>query len=422
MFLRRSIGFGALVAYGIGDILGAGIYALVGKVAGLVGSACWLSFLISFVVASLTGLSYAELASRHPHAAGEVVFSLAAFRRPLVSYLIGFLVFLSGVVSMATVSHGFSGYVRNLFPGIPSFLIILLLLSALGVINFLGMKTSSRFNIGCTLVEVSGILIVIAAGLKYFGTVPYFSITPPEGVNPARAVFQGGLLAFYAFIGFEDMVKAAEETYEPRRIVPKAIVTALMVTAGLYVLTALACVSAVPISELASSSAPLMLVVEKGFPVLPRGWFALIALFAVSNTALVNFIMSSRMLYGMAQEGLVPSGFGRVHVGRRTPHLAIGMVFVTALLLAFTGSLVVLAQSTSLLLLSVFLVMNLALITLKFRSTEPRPSFEVPIWVPFAGAGCSLGFMVTMEPQAFRTVFALILVGVALYIFQKLRR
>ena len=268
--LKRSIGTVALIAYGIGDILGAGIYALVGKVAGIMGPASWLSFIAAFIVASLTGLAYAELGSRMPRSGGAAVFTLEAFRKPALSYLIGFLVLLSGVVSMATVSHGFSGYLQALFPKIPTLVIIFSFFIVLAIINFLGIKESSLANIFCTIVEVIGLVIVIAAGLKFFGNANYFSINPPTGISPASALLQGGILAFYAFVGFEDLVNVAEETKSPEKNMPRAIVTALMVTAVIYILVVVAAVSAVPISELSSSRAPLVLVVEKGFPGLPR--------------------------------------------------------------------------------------------------------------------------------------------------------
>ncbi|MBI4358334.1 MAG: amino acid permease [Candidatus Omnitrophica bacterium] len=415
--LKRSLGAIALIAYGVGDILGAGIYALVGKVIGIMGPASWLSFVAAFIVASLTGLAYAELGSRMPRAGGAAVFALEAFKKPAFSYLIGLLVLLSGVVSMATVSHGFSGYLQVLFPRIPVFAIIFFFFLVLGVINFLGMKESSLTNIICTLVEVVGLVIVIAAGFKFFGKEDYFSIHPPQGVYPASALLQGGILAFYAFVGFEDLVNVAEEVKSPEKNMPRAIVIALVVTAAIYILTAVAAVSAVPISELSSSGAPLVLVVEKGFPGLPPGLFTLIALFAVTNTALINFIMSSRILYGMAREGLVPSSLGEVHEKRGTPLKAICAVFVLAVALAFTGSLVVLAQSTSFLLLSVFLVMNISLIVIKLRTRE-KPSFQVPFWIPVFGGLTCLILMFYVKKEALLTVLGLLILGLLFYRLQ----
>ncbi len=419
--LKRALGLGALVLYGVGDILGAGIYALVGKTAGIVGSACWISFIIALIVAFLTGLSYAELGSRMPRAAGAAAFCLEAFRKRSFSYLIGFLMMFSGMVSMATVSHAFGGYFRALFPAVPMAVIILLFFLMLGFINFRGIQESSMTNILCTCVEVSGILIVIVAGLRFFGNANYLEITPLPSVSAAGALFQGGILAFYAFIGFEDMVNVSEEAHEPERNIPKAIVASLCITSVIYILTALAAVSAVPAGELAASPAPLLLVVQKSFSWFPPEVFTLITFFAVSNTALLNFIMSSRILYGMSREGLVPSIFSKVHADRQTPHWAILFVFCAALVLALTGKLVVLAQSGSLLLLSIFVATNLSLLKIKSRKA-PLPPFHVPAVIPLLGAVSCLILIAFVPQQAFLTVGGLILTGVTLFLLQKISR
>jgi APA family basic amino acid/polyamine antiporter len=415
--LKRSLGLGALVLYGVGDILGAGIYALVGKTAGIVGSACWLSFAIALVVAFLTGLSYAELGSRMPRAAGAAAFCQAAFRKPFLSYLIGFLMMFSGMVSMATVSHAFGGYFRALFPAVPFYAIILVFFSMLGFINFRGIRESSMTNILCTCIEMSGILIVIVAGLRFFGNVDYLEITPLPTVSSAGALFQGGILAFYAFIGFEDIVNVSEEAHEPERNIPKAIIAALCITSVVYILTAIAAVSAVPAGELSSSAAPLLLVVQKSFPWFPREIFTLITFFAVTNTGLLNCIMSSRILYGMSREGLVPAVFGKIHPQTQTPHWAILFVFFAALALALTGQIVVLAQSGSLLLLSIFVATNVSLLKLKSQKL-PEPPFRVPAVIPLLGAISCLTLIAFVPQTAFKTVGGLILTGGILFLLQ----
>ena len=420
--LKRSLGPFALIAYGIGDILGAGIYALIGKVAGLVGNVSWLAFVFSFVVASLTGLSYAELGSRFPRSAGASIYSMKAFRNPLLSYSIGFLVLTSGAVSMATVSHAFTGYLIAIWPGVPPWTVMFIFFLILTVINFWGIDESSLTNIFCTAVEVTGILIVIAAGLKSLGRVDYLEMTVPAEKSSFGAFFQAGILAFYAFIGFEDIANVAEETQEPEKLMPRAIIISVTFVAVLYVLTALAAVSVVPARELGGSSAPLMLVVERGFPWIPRSLFTLIALFAVTNTALVNFIMGSRLLYGMAREGLMPSSLSRVHPRRQTPHLAIGVVALMAMALASTGTLVILAQCNSLILLTVFFFMNLSLMIVKLRPKEPTPVFQVPLWIPLLGGFSCIFLVFFVDRRAFATVFLFLLIGLAVYAFVRLRR
>lgn len=420
--LKRSLGLWGLIAYGVGDILGAGIYALVGKVAGLVGPGAWISFVISLVVASLTAFSLSELASRFPRSAGEAVYAMQAFKRPSVSYLMGFLVLLSGISSMATVSHAFAGYLHVVFPGMPTFLIIFLFFGILACINFWGMSHSSLTNIVCTVIEVVGIGLVIIAGMKFFGRVDYLALTPPQGMTSTNAILQGSIFAFYAFIGFEDIINVAEETHHPEKTIPRAILTSLVVIAVIYILTAVAAVSAVSIPELAASNAPLILVVQKGFQGFPTGVFSLIALFAVTNTALVNFIMSSRILYGMANEKLAPAIFSQVHPKRQTPHRAILAIFFLAMVLAFSGTLVILAQSTSLLLLTVFFIMNLSLIVIKSRDKTARPAFQVPMIVPILGMVCCLGLMLYVKKEAFVIVAFLALLGTLLYGTPKLKK
>lgn len=414
--LKRSLGFLSLVAFGVGDILGAGVYALIGKGVGLVGPIYWICFLAALIVAALTGLSYAELGSRFPRSAGESFYTLKAFGKPFLSYCVGFLVLMSGVISMAVVSHGFAGYVRAIWPAFPTSFIIVLFFLLLGAINFWGIDESSFTNVICTLVEVSGILIVIGVGLQFAGKVNYLEMTPAPGTGATTAFFQAIILAFYAFIGFEDMVKAAEESHQPERSIPQAIIVSLGIVTVLYVLTALAAVSVVPASELAHSIAPLMLVVERGFPAFPRGIFTLIALFAVTNTALVNFVMSSRLIYGMAKEGLAPSVLSRVHATRSTPHVAITIVFLIALLLALTGTLTSLAQSTSLILLIVFFLVNISLVVLKIKSRAKQSVFKVSILVPIGGALSSLALIFYIDPKAYVNVFILVALSIAFYV------
>jgi amino acid transporter len=414
--LKRTLGLFSLAAYGVGDILGAGIYGLVGKIAGIAGNACWLSFLFALFVASLTGLSYAELAGRFPRAGGETSYSFEAFRVPVLSHALGFLVLMSGVVSMAAVSHAFGGYVRAVLPAVPLKAVILIFFSALAVISFWGMRESSAANVVCTIVELTGLAIVIAAGAAYFGKVDYLQFAPGTELSGRwAAVFQGGVLAFYAFIGFEDMVKASEESRNPSRDLPRAILISLAIAGFFYMMTALAAVSVVPAGELASAEAPLMRVVERGLPQVPRGAFTLIALFAVTNTALVNFVMGARLLYGMAEEGLVPRVLGRIHPLRRTPHVAIAAVFFLALGLALTGTLSRLAQSTAALLLIVFFVVNLSLLRVKRKPESPYAGFSVPALVPVLGAATTVFLACYVSGRALLTVGVLAAAAVVIF-------
>jgi len=413
--LKRALGLAHLTFYGLGGILGAGVYALIGKVAGASGTACWLAFLVSFVVASFTGLTYCELGSRFPKSAGESVYSLAAFRKQSFSYLIGFFVCLSGVVSTGALSHAFAGYAGILAGGVPTWVWMVGFMVILAMITFWGIEESSWFNIICTVIETLGVFIVIAAGVKFIGQVNYLEFPKgPDQVLPITAVLHGAIFAFYAFVGFEDIVNVAEETKEPSSTIPWAILISLGIAAVLYILTALVAVSAVPVDELSDSQAPLLLVVQKGWPWVPASLFTLIALFAIANSTLINFIMSSRLLYGMSREGLLPGLFAKIHPKFRTPHWAILFILIVSLVLAMSGGLSQLAQATSFLLMVVFSVMNIALIVIKHRQKEAAP-FQIPYWVPYAGVLSCLVLMRFVTWDAILPIIILTLVRLGLF-------
>jgi len=421
--LKRTLGLFSLAAYGIGDILGAGVYALIGTIAGIAGNACWMPFLLSLFIAALTGLSYAELGSRYPRAGGEAHYTFRAFHNSFLSYALGFLVLMSGVSSMAVVSQAFAGYVQAIFPFIPVTAIVFLFLVALAIIVWQGMNESSMTNVVCTAVEVTGLLIVIFAGMQHIGKVNYLEFPPALDGQTLKisAIFQGAVLAFYAFIGFEDMVKAGEETCEPGKVIPRAIMISLAVVGLLYVMTTIAIVSVVPYGELSGSKAPLMLVVERGAPWLPKGLFGMIVLFAMTNTALVNFVMSSRLLYGMAGDRLVPRILRVVHPKHQTPHIAVSVVFLIALVLAVTGTLKHLAQSTAVLLLIVFVFVNLSLLVIKLKEGKPREkNFSVPFWVPVLGVLSTLFLVSNASPAGFLTAGILLLISFLLFLLSQI--
>lgn len=394
--LRRSLGFWALVFYGVGDILGAGIYALVGKVAGVAGSASWAAFGVALLVAGLTALTYAELGGRFPRSAGESFFAEQAFGRPGLALLVGWVVLCSGILSLATVSVAFGGYMSGLIPGLPPPVTVVGILLLLAAINFRGMRESSTANIVATMVELTGLLIVIVAGAFFLGRTPDAGIA--ETIEAGRDVgwtniAQGAALGFFAFIGFEDMVNVAEEVKDPERNMPRAILIALIVTGVVYLLVVLVATSVVPPAILGASDAPLLSVVQRSTDAVPDRLFTLIALFAVANTGLLNFIMGSRLIYGMSRQGLLPAPLGKVHPKRRTPHLAVLTVLAVALALALSGTLTYLAGTTSILLLLVFFTVHVSLITIKRRDHREARTFCAPRLAPIAGALSCLGLM-----------------------------
>ncbi|MCU0533981.1 MAG: APC family permease [Hydrococcus sp. Prado102] len=383
--LKRVFGLPTLVIYGVGDILGAGIYAVIGKIAGLSGTLVWASFLIAMIVAAFTALSYAELGSRFPQSGGVACFVHRAFHTDWLSILVGWLMFCTCLVSMATLSKAFAGYLNAFLPAIPAWSIILALFGALAFVNFRGIKESSALNIFCTSVEVLGLVIVIVVGsLFLFGggsVASDFAASPNQQAIGWTAVVQGAALAFYAFIGFEDIVNVAEEVKNPERNVPRAIIFALAIAGTIYIIISWLAIQVISPSELAASNAPLLDVVRQAQPNFPQVIFSIIALFAVMNTALLNFVTASRLLFGMSREGLLPAWLGKLHSRRATPYRTLIVILPIAIFLALSGTLQFLAGTTATLILAMFCLVNLSLLVIKRR--EPLINgFQVPIWIP----------------------------------------
>ncbi len=407
--LLRTMGLFSLVVYGVGDMVGSGIYGTVGKAAGQMGNAVWLAFVVSMVAAMLTGLSYACISSRYPRAAGAAYVTHRAWHMSFLSYVIGLTVAASGLTSMATSTNVFSatfadvlGVTKSLgminlsfagttlvnMPGTVAVIIVGFLLF-LTLVNFWGMRESMWTNLLCTAVEVGGLLFVIAVGMRYWGSIDYFE-TPPASDGGATTLgptmlFSGAVLTFFAFVGFEDMLNVSEEVKQPQRTMPWGIILAVAIATLLYVAVAVTSVSVVHYSVLAKAPAPLAAITEKAAEWLPPWVFKVVTMFAVANTVLINYIMGSRLLYGMARQGLVPPALGRVHATRRTPHLAILTLLCAVLVLAFASGVTQLGTATGLLLLFCFAIVNGALIVLKLRRGEPRGSFEVPVIIPALG-------------------------------------
>ena len=423
--LRRSLGFWALVVYGVGDILGAGIYAMVGKVAGVAGAASWAAFAVALLVASLTALTYAELGGRFPRSAGESFFAEQAFARPGLSLVVGWVVLCSGVLSLATVSVAFGGYMSGLVSGVPSWVTVVGILLVLALINFRGMRESSATNVVATMVELSGLLIVIVSGALFLQSESDVSVA--RTIEAGRdtdwtAIARGAALGFFAFIGFEDMVNVAEEVKDPGRNMPRAILTALCVTGVVYLLVVIVATSVIAPAVLAASDAPLLAVVRASTEAVPDRLFTLIALFAVANTGLLNFIMGSRLIYGMSRQGLLPRALGKVHAKRRTPHVAILTVLVVAMSLALSGTLTYLAGTTSLLLLLVFFTVNASLLTIKRRDVEPVLTFSTPLAVPIAGALTCIALMPFVPFRSLLTAVVVLMLGVLLVVLRGRRQ
>ena len=435
--LRRALGPIALIAYGVGDILGAGIYALIGEVAARAGSLIWASFLVTLFVAALTALSYSELSSRFPRSGGEAFFTERAFSRPSLSLMIGWLVLCSGIVSIATVSRAFARYFLAGFENVPPMaenLVLICFLLILSGIAFWGIRQSSTINIVCTVVEATGLLFVIVVGSVFLlngqAAAPATAAAPGElGELGMLAILQGSALAFFAFIGFEDMVNVAEEVKSPRRNLPLAILSALGIAGVVYILVSIIAAAVVPPAELASARGPLLEVVRRAAPEFPLWLFSIVALFAVANTGLLNLVMGSRLLYGMSNQGLVPPWLGRVHSTTRTPHLSIVTIFAAALVLAVSGTLAFLAGTTNALLLLVFFVVNLSLFVIKRKAPDEAELddddqgalFRIPAPVPLLGACTCLGLVFFVPRGSLWSAGVLIAIGFVLIGFRRWR-
>lgn len=415
--LKRSVGLLALTLYGVGDILGSGIYGLVGKAAGELGSAVWLAFLVSMFAAGLKGLSYASLGSRYPKAGGAAYMTYRAFGSGFLSYVVGFAILASGLTSMATAARVFAGYFAGFGFAIPVWTVALLFSVIIALVVFRGIRESLFANGIFTFIEVGGLLLILAVGASYLGTTNYFdatSATNPSGEIGLPLILSGAVLTFYSFVGFEDMLNVAEEVKDPRRTMPMGLVLAVIISSLIYIAISLVAVSVIPAADLANSNQPLVDVVAKAVPWFPTSLFSVIALFAVANTALLNFVMGSRLLYGMSRAGLAPKLLDRIHSGRKTPHVAILAVWILFVVLIMSGDISSLAKATSVLLLSCFIMVNGSLIALK-RKEKIEGAFEVPVAVPALGALICFAMLMKAQWTEIATAGAILLVIVLLY-------
>lgn len=391
--LKRSLSLVQITFYGLGTILGAGIYVLVGKVAENAGLYAPVSFIIAALLAGVTGLSYAELTARHPKSAGEAVYVQDGLRFRPLSILVGLLIILTGIVSAATIANGFVGYLQ-VFVAAPDWLAITLLVLALGALAAWGIDESVMAASFITLVEVGGLLLILFVAGSSLTTLPARmpELLPPPDAVVWQGILLGAFLAFYAFIGFEDMVNVAEEVKEPTRILPLAILLAIGISTTLYLLVALVAVLALPPAELSQSRAPLALIWERTTGSSPAV-ISLISLFAVVNGALIQIVMAARVFYGMSREGWLHAVFGNVHRRTRTPLVSTAVVTALVLVLALWLPIVTLAKVTSFIILVVFAFINLSLVRIKRRYPHPDGIRVYPMWVPVAGFLTTTGFV-----------------------------
>ena len=383
--LRRRLGLVLLVLYGTGITVGAGIYVLVGAVAGHAGVYTPWSFVVAATVMALTVASYAELSTRYPVSAGEAAYVRAAFRSRRLSTAVGLLTAATGVVSSAAVTLGSAGYIQQ-FIDLPQALIVVIVTALLAAVAAWGILESVVLAGLFTLIEVGGLVIIIVAGvhagLPIASTIAH---APPLNATVLSGIGFGSLLAFFAFIGFEDLANIVEEAKVPHRDIPRAMMLTLGISTILYVLVAAVAVSAGPVERLASSSAPLSLVLREVAGVSPATISA-IAIVATLNTILAQLTMAARVVYGIARQGDLPAILARVHSRTGTPLIATASITGLVAPLALVVPLAPLAEGTSLATLAVFALVNLALLQLRYRGAPSNiPHVTVPIWIPVTG-------------------------------------
>jgi APA family basic amino acid/polyamine antiporter len=425
--LKRVMGPGLLLLFIVGDILGTGIYALTGQVAAQVGGVVWLPFLVAFLVALVTAFSYLELVTKYPQAAGAALYTHKAFGIHFVTFLVAFAVMSSGITSASTAARAFSANAAEVFglgfdEGIGITLIGLGFMSLVALVNHRGVGESVKANVVLTCVELTGLLIVIGVGVWALGGGEGDFGRVTEVDTGDRSLIGGVIaatgLAFFAMVGFEDSVNMAEECKEPRRIFPKVLLLGLVATGVIYVLVSISAIALVPAEKLSEGDTPLLQVVQAGAPGFPIGVFGVITMFAVANSALINMLMASRLVYGMSNQGVLPPQLGRVHRTRRTPTTAI--LFTTALafgLITFVGAVPALGGTTALLLLLVFTVVNVAVLVLR-RDHVDADHFRTPTVLPVVGA-LACAFLATpwagRPSEQYRIAGVLLVVGVLLW-------
>ena len=434
--LKRVMGPGLLLLFVVGDILGTGVYALTGDVAAEVGGAAWIPFLVAFLIATITAFSYLELVTKYPQAAGAALYAHKAFGVQFVTFLIAFVVMCSGITSASTASRFFAA---NFFEalhidwGTTGIVVVaLLFMLLLLMVNLRGVGESVKLNVGLTIIEITGLMLVIAVGLFAFtsgGDVDFSRVVAFDTASDKHwfmAVTAATSLAFFAMVGFEDSVNMAEETKDPVKTFPKVLLSGLGIAGLVYVVVAIVSVALVPIGTLEESETPLVEVVKAGAPGLPiEDILPFISMFAVSNTALINMLMASRLIYGMSRQHVLPPVLGKIHPTRLTPWIAIvfttliafGLIFyVTAF--ANSKAISLLGGTTSLLLLAVFAVVNVAVLVLRRDVQAEGGHFKTPTILPVIGCITSLYLVTPLSGrpgQQYVLAGILIVIGIVLF-------
>ena len=410
--LKKELSLLEITLVGIGNILGAGIYVLMGKAAGLAGNMVWFSFLFAGVAASLSALSYMELSSMYPRAGAEYEFAKRAFGER-VGLFVGLLVVYFVILTSSAVALGFGRYFSNLFGG-GSLIGAVSLFIVLSLIMVYGIKESARLAGIITLIELSGLLIIIYVGIPYVGKVNYFEAPNLSGV------FEASALIFFAFLGFEDIVRLSQETKDAEKTTPRALLIAIFFTVFIYICVALSAVSVLDFQVLGLSGVPLADVAAVAFGDKAFVLLSWIALFSTMNTVLVVMLGGSRIVYGMAQAGSLPRSFSKIHSRYQTPWAAIFGVACLSILFALFRDITTVANISNFMIFIVFFMVNLSLIKLRYSDHKRQRPFKVPFNIgrfpllPALGALSSVFLFSQLNAEVI--TYGLVLVGISILI------
>jgi len=426
--LKRSLGLFEATCYGVGVILGAGIYALIGTGAGIAGNLLWLSFIIAAMIAIFTGLSYAEMSSICPKEAAEYNYTRMAFKRKNLSFIVGWIMILSTVIAAAAVSLGFANYFSHIF-GTPIIPTAIGLIAILSIINFSGIKESAKLNIIETSIEFFGLLLIIVLGFSFIGNshINYFEM--PNNTFVLGGLISSIMVIFFAYIGFEGIVNISEETKNPTKVIPKALILSIIISTVLYILVSITAISVLGWQQLSQSQAPLADVAKAAYPGFNFSLLlSLIALFATSNTVLINLIIGSRVFYGMSNDHSLPKILSKIHRKRKTPYIAVFIVMILTMLVVSIGNLKTVAVLTDVAIFIVYFAVNISLIWLRFKEPEIERPFRSPVNIgklpllAVIGAISCIAMILHVEAILLVGEMIIIIIGYLLYlVYQRFR-
>jgi len=418
--LQRSLGFWQVTVSGIGIVIGAGIYVLIGPATEEAGAAVWMSFAFAALLAGLTGLSYAGFKGMFPSAGAEYTFARHAFNE-FAGFITGWLMISANIIAAAAVSIGFAHYVQH-FVGVEFRVPAVCLIGVLTLVIAGGIQRSIWLTVALVILQIGGLLLVIAAGLPHFGD---HSISEEASVS---GIWGAAALIFFAFIGFDEVVTLSEETRDAARTIPRALLLSLGVSTVLYVLVAVSAVSVVGAPAIAESDTPLTLVIGHNWGDRAGDMVAVIALASTTNTTLLVLTAASRLLFGMSRDGSLPTVLSRVNLAGRAPWVAAGLAGVTAAAVVFAGDISLVASATDWAVYAIFIVVNLALVVLRFNMPEANRTFQTPLSIgrvpllPVAGAVVALLMAVQLQAAAWVIGLCALTAGVAIWALMRFQR